>query len=142
MLIKGSNTTSASTKASKDGRIIVPAIPFEVLEPKKVPKGGTVKFEMKLEPTKKDSNTYEVEVKVKLFNTGTPEEWLEFLYVWEKVKTGQHLQTDVAKATVFSNMLRGEALHVFEDQRSQVTLTYDLALFDGLVQEVTRYFFP
>ena len=60
MLIKGSNTTSASMKASKDskdGRIIVPAIPFEVPEPKKVPKGGTVKFEMKLEPTKKDSNT-------------------------------------------------------------------------------------
>jgi hypothetical protein len=95
---------------------------------------------MKLEPGKKDSATYEVEVK--LFSSGTPEEWLEFLDVWEKVKNGQQLTTDTAQATVFANMLQGEALRVFEVRKTQVTLDATTRNFDALVQEVTRYFFP
>ncbi len=43
----------------------------------------------------------------------------------------------IAKATVFSKMLQGEALRVFEVRKSQVTFTDNTTLFDGLVQDVT-----
>ena len=119
---------------------IVPAIPFEVPKQKKVPKGGTIKIDVKVDPEQTDSETFEVEIK--LFGSGTPEEWLEFLYVWDKVKNGQKLSTDTAKAAVFANMLRGEALRVFEIRRKQHTLDDTSNNFDTVVQEVTKYFFP
>ena len=81
MLNKGSNVTITSSKmiTEKDHwrvHAIVPAIPFEVPEQKKVPKGGTIKIDVKVDPERADSETFEVEIK--LFGSGTPEEWLEF----------------------------------------------------------------
>ena len=58
------------------------------------------------------------------------------------MKNGQKLSTDTAKAAVFANMLRGEALRVFEIRRKQHTLDNTSNNFDTVVQEVTKYFFP
>ena len=94
MLNKGSIVTSTSTKLSAEKEswtvhAIIPAIPFEIPESKKIPKVGAIKINVKLEPGRADSETFEV--KVKLFGSGTPEGWLDFLYVWEKVKNGRKL---------------------------------------------------
>ena len=51
------NSTAVKLGARKESQIIVPAIPSEAPEVKKIPKGGAIKFERKLEPTTKDLST-------------------------------------------------------------------------------------
>ena len=46
----------------------------------------THKLGLKVDPSDKDSNSYKLEVVV--FDSGTPEQWLDFLHVWNKVEKG------------------------------------------------------
>ena len=110
-------------------------IPLEPTDTKRHKKGMTHKLGLKVNPSEKDSNSYELEVVV--FDSGPPEQWLDFLYVWNKVEKGLLLTTATAKTAVFKNLIRGEALRVFEN--CDIKNSED---FDKAVQKVTEYFFP
>ena len=115
-------------------------IPFKKADVRKPKKGMTHKLGLKVKPTERDSNSYELEVVV--FDSGTPEEWLDFLYVWEKVEKGLLLTTAKAKAAVLKNLICGEALRVFENSEKKLDFNANSDDFDKAVQKLTEYFFP
>ena len=119
---------------------VPPPIPFKKVDSKKPKKGMTHKLGLKVDPTDKDSNSYEIEVVV--FDSGTPEEWLDFLDVWKKVEKGLRLTAAPTKAAVFKNLIRGEALQVFENSENQLDFKTNNDDFVKAVQKLTEYFFP
>jgi len=133
MLVKPNNNDDKNQGVS-------PPIPFEKADVKKPKKGMTHKLGLKVDPTERDLNSYELEVVV--FDSGTPEEWLDFLYVWEKVEKGLLLTTAKAKAAVFKNLIRGEALRVFENSKNKLDFNANSDDFNKAVQKLTEYFFP
>ena len=93
-------------------RILVPPIPLERPEKKKLDKSDYASFKLRNNPAEADSTQYEVTIKY--FQTGSPEELLEFIRDIKRVIEGQNLTTGPTQFSLMRRMLRGDALAAFK----------------------------
>ena len=91
--------------------LVVPPIPLEREETKKVSKAKVQTFKCRTDPSNKDSPAYEV--CVPYFSDGTPEEWIVFLRTLTAAMKGQGDTTGPAQYVKARQLLQGSALATF-----------------------------
>ncbi len=87
------------------------AIPLERPAKKQVEKDDLIEFELRNNPTDEDSQTYKVTVPI--FESGTPEEVIDFTENVKRVATGQNMTTAPPRYALMRRLLRGDALAAF-----------------------------
>ena len=108
------------TMASEKGPtklLVVPPIPLERTEAKKVPKTTYVTFKLRSTPT--DSDSPEYDFSMQYFRTGTTEELLLCLKNIRKVIVGMNVTTGPTQYAMVRRILQGDALSAFD--RAAVT---------------------
>jgi len=96
--------------------------------------------EVRYDSSNAESKTYKVSIPP--FDTGTPEEWLEFLRKLKLVVTGNGLMTTaLARYNLTRSMLRGQALQVF-DNKARDLQTISNESYTKCVNAVTNDIFP
>ena len=103
--------TTASTKGPAKLKV-VPPIPLERPEHKKVPKTSYITFKLRSTPT--DENSPEYDFSMQYFCTGTPEELFTCLKNVKKVFVGMNTTTGPNQYAMVRRILQGDALSAFE----------------------------
>ena len=92
-------------EASKQSKKMV--IPLIKEKPTKLNKSERVTFTLRAEPTKENSQTYEVTTAP--FKWGKPEEWLTFRKMLSRIMKGQNVTTGPEKFAMARRLLDGQA---------------------------------
>jgi hypothetical protein len=90
-------------------RFIPPPITLERPVVKDINKNGCLSLKLWSYPTNVNIQMYELTVK--LFNSGTPEEWMVFLMELKRVIVGQNIKTGPGKYLMIQPLIFGDALH-------------------------------
>ena len=91
---------------------VVPPIPLERPEHKKVPKTSYITFKLRSTPT--DENSPEYDFSMQYFRTGTTEELFTCLKNIKKVFVGMNVTTGPTQYTMVRRILQGDALSAFD----------------------------
>ena len=91
---------------------VVPPIPLERPEHKKVPKTSYITFKLHSTPT--DENSPEYDFSMQYFRTGTTEELFTCLKNIKKVFVGMNVTTGPTQYTMVHQILQGNALSAFD----------------------------
>ena len=108
---------TAVTSIKRQGSLI-PSIPLTRPEESKVKPEDMLKFKLLSNPTDKDGPTYEMQVKI--FKSGTPEEYIKTLIALKKVLKGQNITTGQAQYAMARRLFNGEALTSFNNASAKV----------------------
>ena len=128
----------ASSKPTNK-RILVPPIPLECPEKKKLDKSDYASFKLRNNPAEANSTQYEVTIKY--FQSGSPEELLEFIRDIKRVIEGQNLTTGPSQFNLMRRMLRGDALAAFK-AATQEAGNETVAHFNTVIQGLITHVFP
>jgi hypothetical protein len=109
---------NAAISSFKRQGSLSPAIPLTRLEEIKGKPEDILKFKLLSNPTDKDGPTYEMQVKI--FKSGTPEEFIKTLIALKKVLKGQNITTGQAQYAMARRLFNGEALTSFNNVSTQV----------------------
>ena len=126
--------------AAKHKNYIPPPIHFDVEEDKTFKKGEFIKIDLKTNPSVDDSKTYSFQIK--LLHTATPEEILKFEDNFNMIVRGQNITAAGDKFGMMRNLLRGDALRVFESEAVTQLAGETDATFLACKQAVIKYSFP
>jgi len=128
------NPTSKKTR-----RILIAPIPLERPDKKPLRKDESLTFKLRNNPAEADSTTYEFTIR--FFETGTPEECLDFVRDTKRVITGQNITTGPAKYALIRRLLKGDALAAFN--RAATTAGNEtLVNFNVAINELVTHVFP
>ena len=102
------------THQAKNGSrlIVVPPIPLERPEHKKVPKTSYVTFKLRTNPSETDSPEYDLSIQY--FKSGTAEELLTCLKNIKKVFVEMNIKTGPTQYAMVRRILQGDALSAFD----------------------------
>ena len=131
MLVKGAEQSKRN--------FIPPPIHFDPEEIQKVRKGEFIKIDLKINRAVADSKTYSFQIK--LVSTASPEEILKFEDDFNMIVRGQNITDAANKFGMMRNLLRGDALRVFEGAATIAIGEADLTLL-ACKQALIKYFFP
>jgi hypothetical protein len=99
-----------------------PAIPFEKPSEKKADskddKDKYKTFEVKIDKEDKDSDT--IEHSIKVFEQGTPEEYVKFLESFRELEASMPLDKPEQKVNVLRSLLKGSFLEAFNTQLGEL----------------------
>ena len=101
----------ASVKGSNK-LMVVPPIPLERPDLKKVPKSSYVTFKLRSNPS--DSDFPEYDLTMQYFWSGTTEELLVCLKNMRKVLVGMNITTGLSQYAMVRRILQGDALSAFD----------------------------
>ena len=102
-------------------------------------KHESLTIKLRSDPADPTSQTYNLSVKI--FQTGTPEEWLLFVCDLQKVMTGQNITTGPTKYAMARRLMAGDAKTVF-DGAAATHGNKTVANFDLCLRDVTTHVFP
>ena len=122
-----SSKLAAAKMSESQKRHLVPPIPLERSESKQPAKGA-------------NSPTYDVTIPY--FGSGTPEEWLRFRSVLDKVIHGQNATTGPSRYALARILLEGEALSAFEQAATTTTGGETVVKFGVVMTAVAKHIFP
>jgi hypothetical protein len=109
----------ASLSASTGNRsLVIPPIPLARATEEKTKLTDTCKFKLWSNPGDKESLTYEVVVK--LFKSGTPEEFIQTVIALEKIFKGQDITTGPEQYNMCRKVFQNEALTAFNNAATLV----------------------
>jgi len=119
-----------------------PPIPLEPGPPLEPKKGESLKMPIKANPA--DPHSEEYSITVPYFSIGTPEQWLKWIKIFNEIKKGQNLMTASALVTLARQLLRGDALRVFNNKANELfqERTPTTNEFTQCMQAVTKDVFP
>ena len=124
----------------KQRKILVsPPIPLEIPSEKKKEKGEFIKIDLKSNPSDADSKTYSFSIQ--LLYKATPEEILKFMDNFNMIINGQGITDAANKFGMMRNLLRGDALRVFDKEETSLGAQTD-ANFVAITNSLVEYFFP
>ena len=92
-------------------RMLEPPILLTRPDKKELQKGQYLSFKLYNDPANANSTTYELSVPY--FETGTPEELIDFVIDTERVITGQNIIMGPGKYGLMHRLLKGDALVAF-----------------------------
>ena len=120
-------------------RVHTAPIPLERSEHKESAKGDIIRFKLRTTPADDDSPTYELSVNT--FETGTPEELLDFVENVSKVIVGQNATTGPPKYALMRRMLKGDAKAAFNAGATAAGAETNVN-FNTSVNALIRHVFP
>ena len=119
--------------------LVTPPIHLEVSSEKKKEKGEFIKIDLKSNPADADSKTYSFSIQ--LLSKATPEEILKFMDNFDMIVRGQGITDAENKFGMMRNLLRGDALRVFDQEANKMSDKND-ANFTKVSNSLVEYFFP
>ena len=133
MKIGNRNYQLGTTAPARNHRMIPPPIPL--VPPAETPstkKGDFVKIVIDAD---------HLSVTVEHFNTGTPHQWMTLLKKYATIKGGLNLTTGVAQFRMMRNIIKGDALRVFNNKQAELGNETNVS-FDECLMAVTTHVFP
>ena len=118
---------------------MAPPIPLEIPTETKKEKGEFIKVDLKSNPNVADSKTYSFSIG--LLYKATPEEILKFMDNFDMIVRGQDIKGPGNKYGMMRNLLRGDALRVF-DQGARTFGEENAENFAKVTNKLIEYFFP
>jgi hypothetical protein len=126
------------TSSKKQGTM-TPPIPLSRSESSAAKPEDILKFKLLSTPTDNDGPTYEV--KVKIFRTGTPEDFIKTVIALKKVLRGQNITTDQAQYAMARRLFIGEALTSFNNACNAIGAE-TVQNLDAVLMQVAGSVFP
>jgi hypothetical protein len=121
-------------------KLPLPVVPLQPPEPKEAKKGDYIKLQLKANPDDPTSEGYSINVL--LFGCGSASEWIEWQKTFAKVKNGLNLTQLESKYNMVRNLLKGEALHAFDNKSKDLGGMELLKDFKYCIQAISHMVFP
>eukprot|EP00957_Ditylum_brightwellii_P177090 13490545-Ditylum_brightwellii.AAC.1 len=117
-----------------------PSIPFYVPDSeKKLRPLDCQTYKLRTNP--KDRKVAVYSLTVKYYNVGTPVEWLQFVNAIAQAIKGQDIKDGKAAYSLVNNLMKGDAMQVFQNKEESQDVKDSLA-FTKYLAAVTEHVFP
>jgi hypothetical protein len=126
-------------QGSKKQITMSPPIPLCRTEEVKANQDDLLKFKLYSNPNDKDGASYEI--KVKIFRTGTPEEYIKTVIALKKVLRGQDIVTGQEQYAMARRLFDGEALTAFNNASTTIGAE-TIQHLDEVLKKVAGSVFP
>jgi len=134
MLVKG-----FENNGKRRNKFPEPPVPLILPKTDSPKKDEVLKMVLKSTPSDRDSSTYSVTIRY--FEDGTPAEWIHFLKDFKKILNGQSITTPAHQYAMLRNLIRGDALRVF-DAKATYLGDETAEHFSESLKGLTTHIFP